>query len=173
VLLDARDAPALERAWRRLEREVRGEFTRAERAGVRLERWAEVRYRGQSHELSLPGGADLAGRFHLEHLLRFGFAARDLAVEVVTLEARGSLPGDAPPRLRAPRRPVAPVGAVPVRHAGRWVRARVWARERLPAGFATRGPAIVAEDGATLWIAPGWNARLHPSGTLMLTRGRA
>jgi N-methylhydantoinase A len=173
VLLDARDRAALERAWRRLEGQVLAEFTRAERTQVRLERWAEVRYCGQSHELSLPGGADLAGRFHLEHLLRFGFAERDLAVEVVTLEARGALPGGSPPRFRAPRRPAAPVGVVRVRHEGRWVRARVWARERLPAGFATRGPAIVAEDGATLWIAPGWSASLHTSGTLILTRGRS
>jgi N-methylhydantoinase A len=172
VLLDARDRAALERAWRRLEGQVLAEFTRAERARVRLERWAEVRYRGQSHELSLPGAADLAERFHLEHMLRFGFAERDLAVEVVTLEARGSLPGDSPPRFRATRRPAAPLGVVRVRHQGRWVRARVWARERLPVGFATRGPAIVAEDGATLWIAPHWTARLHPTGTLILTRGR-
>jgi N-methylhydantoinase A/oxoprolinase/acetone carboxylase beta subunit len=57
-------------------------------------------------------------------------------------------------------------------HDGRrWLRTPVWAREQLPAGFVTRGPAIVIEDGATLWIAPRWTARRHTSGTLILTRG--
>jgi hypothetical protein len=28
------------------------------------------------------------------------------------------------------------------------------------------------EEGATLWIAPGWRARMHASGALVLTRGR-
>jgi N-methylhydantoinase A len=172
VLLDARDHAALERAWRRLEREVRAEFTPAERTRVRVERWAEVRYRGQSHELSLAGGADLAAAFHLEHLRRFGFAEYQLPVEVVTLEARGSLPGDRVPATRSARRAGAPIHRVRVRVDRRWARAPVWAREQLPARFATRGPAIVVEDGATLWIAPGWSARSHASGTLILTRGR-
>lgn len=169
VLLDAADAAAAERAWRRLEDSVRGEFAPAERARVRVERWAEVRYRGQSHELSLRGGPKLAERFHLEHLRRFGFASRDVPVEIVTLEARGSLPGDPLPGARAPRATAAPIGIARVRHGRAWVSAKVWERERLGAGFATRGPAVVVEEGATLWIAPGWRARMHPSGTLVLT----
>jgi hypothetical protein len=28
----------------------------------------------------------------------------------------------------------------------------------------------VLEEGATLWIAPGWKGRLHPRGALVLTR---
>jgi N-methylhydantoinase A len=172
VLIDAGDLAAIEREWRRLERSVRSEFTSGERAGVRLERWAEVRYRGQSHELSLRGGPRLAERFHLEHLRRFGFASREVPVELVTLEARGSLPGEPLPRRRGPGRAAASVGHARVRHAGRWVKARQWVRESLPSGFTTDGPAIVMEEGATLWIAPGWRARMHASGTLVLTRGR-
>jgi N-methylhydantoinase A len=172
VLLDAADRSGLEREWGRLERGVTGEFDRGERAGVRLERWAEVRYRGQSHELSLRGGPALAERFHLEHLRRFGFASRESAVEVVTLEARGWLPGSPAPRARLRRSAAAPLGTARVRHAGAWTRAQVWEREALPAGFTTSGPAVVREAGATLWIAPGWRVRMHASGTLVLTRGR-
>ena len=131
-----------------------------------------MRYRGQAHELSVAAAADLAGRFHLEHLRRFGFAERERAVEVVTLEARGSLPGDTPPRPRLPRRPAKPIGTTRVRHDGRWLLARVWAREDLDARFATPGPAIIAEDGATLWVAPGWSAKMHATGTLILTGKR-
>ena len=42
--------------------------------------------------------------------------------------------------------------------------------EALPAsGLA--GPAIVSDAGATLWVAPGWRARRHASGAVVVTRG--
>src|SRR5262249_10092672 len=75
VLLPAADGAAIERALSELEREVRAGFPRTARRGVRIERRAEVRYRGQSHELSLAACPDLAGRFHREHARRFGFAS--------------------------------------------------------------------------------------------------
>jgi N-methylhydantoinase A len=174
VLIDAGDRAALERAWRRLDAEVWAEFPRAERRRVTIERWAEVRYRGQSHELSLPGASRLAARFHLEHRQRFGFSDPAASVEVVTLESRGSLPGDPLPRTAARPERATGAGAVThVHHRSRRLAARVWSRSALGAGFAARGPAIVVEEGATLWIAPGWRARMHASGTLILTRGRA
>lgn len=191
VLLDARETAALERAWRGLETEVRRQFAaspgppggRVPR--IRLERWAEVRYRGQSHEVPLrvPAAAlaTLGGRFHREHARRFGFADPARAVEVVTLEVRGAAPdawqavATAMSRERVSH-PAGGGGGRPartrVRHGGRWLSAAVWERAALPAPFARRGPAIVLEDGATLWIAPGWGVRLHASGTLVLERGR-
>ena len=173
VLMDVSDRVSLERAWRRLDEEVRAEFPREERRRVTIERWAEVRYRGQSHELPLAGAARLVERFHLEHRRQFGFSDPGLPVEVVTLESRGALPGVPLPRpaAKAPRAPAA-VGRARVRHDGRWLEARVWSRSALGAGFAARGPAIVVEEGATLWIAPGWRARMQASGTLILTLSR-
>jgi N-methylhydantoinase A len=169
VLLDARDGTALERELRRLEDAVRREFPAAERARVRIEQRAEVRYRGQSHELSLVAGAGLGERFHREHGRRFGFADRSLPVEVVTLEVRGALRA-VPPRPARERGRIESAPAARVRHAGRWLTAGVWPRAALPAGFAARGPAVVSEEGATLWIPPGWGARLHHRGTLVITR---
>jgi len=173
VLLDAHDRPALERAWRGLERLVLRDLAGHPRSRVRLERWAEVRYRGQSHELSLPDDPRLANRFHAEHRRRFGFAEPHVPVEVVTLEARASLPGDPLPRAAEAVGSATSAGRARLRHAGAWVNARVWVREELPASFRARGPAIVVEEGATLWIAPGWEARRHANGTLVLTRRRA
>ena len=188
VMLASGEIAALERAWRDLETEVRRQFAASPGVParrIRLERWAEVRYRGQSHELPVrvpPGSLrTLAARFHREHARRFGFSDPARPVEVVTAESRGSAPDAwalvnaalARERARQPTdtRRVPPQRAR-VRHAGRWLSARVWERAALPAAFATHGPAIVIEDGATLWIAPGWSASLHRSGTLVLKRGR-
>jgi len=171
VLLAPND-PRLERTWRGLETKVRSALATFGRRRARLERWAEMRYAGQSHELAVPGGAELAERFHREHERRFGFADRARAVQVVTIEARAVLPGERPPsRVRRAARRTAPEH-VTMRHAGRAVRASVWRREELGANFQAPGPALVLESGATLWIPPGWRARMHVSGTLMLTRGR-
>lgn len=194
VLLDARDRAALERAWALLEREVRAEFGPAEQRALVLERWAEVRYRGQSHELPLPGGAPppwtraqrlpggratrpgagLDAHFHQEHERRFGFCDPGRPVEVVTLEVRAATPPEwglvARPSAPAARKPATPPARARVHWSGRWLQARVWPRRGLPRGRPVAGPAIVADEGATLWVAPGWGARVHPNGTVVITR---
>ncbi|HET7226519.1 MAG TPA: hypothetical protein VFK69_12485, partial [Candidatus Eisenbacteria bacterium] len=44
----------------------------------------------------------------------------------------------------------------------------LWRFESLPRGFSAAGPAIVAQDGATLWVPAGWRMRMHPTGTLIV-----
>jgi len=44
------------------------------------------------------------------------------------------------------------------------------AREALAPGRPMPGPAVIADDGATLWVAPGWSATLHRSGAVVVTR---
>lgn len=173
VLLDATRARDIEAAWQALERDVRAEFASPERARVRIERFAEMRYRGQSHELSLAGGPALAARFHRAHAQRYGFDARDSAVEVVTVEVRGALPGRALPAPARRRGAVAHAANAVVWSGGREVRVAVWAMRDLPAGARVRGPSIVVEDGATLWVPAGWRGAMHRSGTLLLERGKA
>jgi N-methylhydantoinase A len=177
VLADARDLAELERTWRELELGVRSDFAPAERRGLTLERWAEVRYQGQSHEVPLAGGPGLLERFHREHERRYGFSDPGRAVEVVTLEVRGATP-DAwglVTRLRAGAARAAAVrpGRMRVRAHGRWLEAAVWSRPALPRRGVIPGPAVIADAGATLWVAPGWRARRHASGTVVLTRGGA
>ena len=172
MLLPAADGAAIERALRDLERDVRARFPSAELRRVRIERHADVRYRGQSHELSLPAGPDLAARFHREHARRFGFADPTRAVEVVTLEARGWIPGQrafgGERAFGGGARPGA--GAARVRHEGAWLEAVIWDRDSMGAASKVRGPAVVIESGATLWVPPGWSGTLGAGGTLILRR---
>ena len=61
---------------------------------------ADLRYRGQSFELTVPLGADLAGRFHVAHEERYGYADRERAVELVAVRTADVRPGpelDLPP----------------------------------------------------------------------------
>ncbi len=177
VLLPARPQAPLAREIVALERRVRARFGAGERRRVRLERWAEVRYRGQAHELSVPAddlGA-LETRFHEAHARRFGYADRTREVIVVTLEVRGEVASELPrpaPRPVPRRRAVAAAARAYtlVRHAGRDVRAGLFARAALAPGARLRGPAIVLDAGATCWLPPDWSARVTPHGALLATR---
>lgn len=175
VLADARDTRTLTSAFARLEREVLRAFVPADRARVRLERRAEVRMLGQAHELSLEGWplATLAARFHALHERRYGFADREAALQVVTVEVGGWLPEQLPRERHQPcTRRAAPSERVRVWHGGRALAASVLTRDAMALGTAIAGPAVVSDDGATLWVAPGWVARRHASGAVVVTRGR-
>ena len=99
--------------------------------GGRLEVSCDLRYAGQSFELTVPAepAATLVERFHRLHRERYGFDDPGAELELVAVRAAAVVPG---PGL-APRR-----------------------RRR---GAPLHGPASVAMDGATLWVASGWTAR--------------
>ena len=174
VLAEAGDLPALARVLASLEKEVLATFPAAQRARVKLEHRAEVRALGQAHELTVAAKplATLRERFHAAHERRYGFADAQAKVQVVTLEAGGWL-AEPLPRERAfsthAKREKRQVGAW---HNGRAVLAEWTRRDALTSGARLHGPAIVADDGATLWVAPGWSARRHPSGAVVVTRER-
>ncbi len=128
----------------------------------------DLRYVGQSHELTLPFTARFADAFHAAHRRLYGYADPERPIEVVNLRvlARG-----AGPRPRDPRWPTDVTRrGVPhrVRWGGRWVPALAWPRAALAAATTHRGPLVVSEFSATIFVPPGWRVRVHPSGHLEL-----
>src|SRR5690606_13620475 len=124
----------------------------------RVERRVDMRYRGQSHEISVavePGDSpeSLEERFHALHHEMNGFARPDDPVEVVTVRAvaeGASLLGwEDLPRLGEGPLPTPRRRTVTIR--GSEVTADVWWRPDLPAGGVLSGPAVIEEDvGTTL-----------------------
>jgi N-methylhydantoinase A len=95
---------------------------------------ADLRYRGQSFELSVPLGGDLAESFHLAHEERYGYADRERALELVAVRTAEVRPG---PELRLPKgEPLEAEGPARLELAG----ATCW----LPPGW------VGARDGPTL-----------------------
>jgi N-methylhydantoinase A/oxoprolinase/acetone carboxylase beta subunit len=54
---------------------------------------ADLRYAGQSFELTVPLQADLAGAFHDAHEERYGYADRDREIELVAVRTADVQPG--------------------------------------------------------------------------------
>ena len=158
--------------------EVRSQHVPAERIG--LHRQIHLRYAGTDTALpvGLPDGGNAAGlraAFEAAHRRRFGFvvADRDLIVEAVSVEAVGGTerPTDSviPPADGPPTPPLRPDRAF---MNGAWHDTPVFAREHLRPGQRIPGPAIVSEPTATTVVEPDWQAELHPTGSLLLTRRR-
>jgi N-methylhydantoinase A len=153
--------------------ELEHEFAALEAAGVPemgaghvMERSVDVRYRGQGYELNVACDAASADRFHAMHELRYGFANRERALEIVNVRLRVRVPAEryAP----AAEETVAGDGAQALRGEravyfdGAWVQARVYDRERLRPGDAIAGPALVAEYTSVTVLPP--DARLAVDG---------
>ncbi|HDK45570.1 MAG TPA: hydantoinase/oxoprolinase family protein, partial [Actinobacteria bacterium] len=133
----------------------------------------DVRYRGQSHETTVPyrpgeGAAVLEARFHDAHRIRNGFARVGDPVEVVTVRSaalgtpalRWSDLDDAVPEGKAAR------GTREVLTSGGAVDADVWWRHGLAPGTTIEGPAVIEEREATVFLDIGERATVHPSGAL-------
>ncbi|RMD79347.1 MAG: hydantoinase/oxoprolinase family protein, partial [Gammaproteobacteria bacterium] len=136
-----------------------------------IERWVDCRYRGQSFALTVDweGGEAAAAAFEALHEARYGHRL-PLPVELVTLRLQA----------RGPRPALELAGALEARLAGLPAQTRVHGlarpvpvrrRAEVPEEEALPGPALVVDPVATTWLAPGWRARRHPSGSLLLEKG--
>jgi N-methylhydantoinase A len=101
----------------------------------------DLRYRGQSHELTVRGAQrhELRERFEALHEERYGHRDSDGEVELVTVRVTGRLPA-----------PAVDFGA--------------------PAGEEVEGPTVVALPEATLVVPEGWSGSTDDTGTLVLQR---
>ena len=177
-LLGELDPGRLEDAFGELEQAARADLDSPE-----LRRAADLRYRGQSFELTVAAGDPerLAARFGTEHERRYGYRMEDEPIEVVSVRLRATVAvdpaepagGPAPAAGDSPERPAgggAPSGERRVNFDGDWRAARVWNRAELGHGSTLSGPAVVEFPESTCVLAPGWDGELDASGTLVLVR---
>lgn len=161
--LDQDAGPALESAFAELE-------LRASAQGSSRERFADLRYTAQSHELTVEAHdlSDLRARFDEQHERRYGYALPDERVDVVSLRSVETIAVEAPDLPAAPARD----GGRPPRRRvnldGDWIEVPVWQRSDMGTGSAVEGPAVVELAEATCVVRPQWRGLVDDSGTLVL-----
>jgi N-methylhydantoinase A len=153
-----------EKAFRGLERKARGEMREA-----RLARIADIRYAGQSYELTVPWQPDDPGApFHRQHERVYGYADPSRAIEVVTARVRATV---AVKKVGALRRSVGTQVGRPVLQsrriysAGKFRLTTVYNRDQFT---RAKGPVLIVDYGSTTLVPPGWTALRDLHGNLIL-----
>lgn len=175
VMLPGESIGNLAEIFRELERQGAEEFS-AEGVTAVAERTLDLRYRRQGFELNVAFDPENPARaiqgFHRLHERRYGFADPARAVEIVNVRVRMSSAGEA---YRPTPRPLQPGDGSAAQYAERPVYfeegfrpARFFMRERLVAGDAVRGPAMITEYTAATLVAPGCTARVDGFGNLLI-----
>jgi N-methylhydantoinase A len=148
-----------ESRFRRLEQQAKKDLRSA-----KLERFADVRYAGQSYELTIPWG----GSFHKEHQRVYGYSDPKRTTQIVTLRLRAT---------RAVKRPSLRVSGQRMKPAstkrrvwisGKWREVETGPREMI-GRTPKSGPMVITDYGSTTLIPPSWTARMNSAGSLILT----
>jgi N-methylhydantoinase A len=155
-------------AFATLEKQGRAELTQAgfSESDAILQRAADLRYRGQSFELTVPAEGDTAAtlaNFHKSHALRYGHSRASAPVEIVNLRvtARALRAKPVSPVAESvgdPNPQVARLGAIQLNTRDQWQSSPIYDRTRLLPGHVLSGPALVVQEDATTVILPGWRA---------------
>ena len=145
---------------------------------ISLEWRLDMRYQGQSHEITITIPIDLKDietstreHFDSEHETQFGYKLPDRAVEWATVRVVGTAPQIESNRLEIPQRKERRSFSVRkvILNDGTGTDAHVFHRSELPTENIP-GPAIIEQLDTTTWVAPGWSAEQKPDGLLWLRR---
>jgi N-methylhydantoinase A len=143
---------------------------------LRIERFLDLRYRGQAFELTIPlTGRDdsinaVNARFEQRYGQRYGFSRAGKQVELVTVRitATGLVPA---PTWKADNNPsTEPSGQRSIFWDGDWKLATVLRREQLQPSLKIDGPTVIEEYGSTTFVPPGWRCAADELGNLRLER---
>jgi N-methylhydantoinase A len=141
---------------------------------ARRRRMADLRYRGQSSELTVDaegGATDLGEAFHRSHKERYGYRMDDQPVEVVSLRLAAFGSGTVPELGDEPSAQESEIGTRQGWFDGRWRPVPVHDRRLMGAGSRVSGPTILDFPEATCVVRAGWRGAVDEAGNLVLGRG--
>jgi len=142
---------------------------------------ADMRYLGQSFELTVPlgeieladeTGAALRRRFHETYVQVYGYGDEGAELEILDLRvtAVGVSPKQQLERISGSTRTIPPtIGHREIFIGGRLWPANVYQRDELYPEFRFDGPAIVEQFDTTVFVTPGWQVRVDEFGNLFGT----
>jgi 5-oxoprolinase (ATP-hydrolysing) len=174
------DTEALERLFAPLEAQGRADMERERQTlvsqnsiQVSFQRLYDLRYTGQSYELTTPDAGSLAEtlvRFHALHEQRYGHSHPEQSVQLVAVRIKAVLQ---PPQPALPTTPYAGsstehalLGERPMIFAGGEHIARLYERERLRHGNHITGPALLVQSDSTILLPPNWEAEVDAYGNV-------
>ena len=138
----------------------------------------DMLYTGQTHTVAVPveqtalDAPGLMAAFEAAYHTAFGRVLDGIPVRVMNLRyARIGVRPKFDLAVLAPQSEgsTEALGVQRVYHAGQWWDAQRYARLELPIGAAVNGPAILEQPDTTVWLEPGFTARVDALGNLLIT----
>lgn len=169
--LDQLFRPLLAEAYR----DLRKEGFAKER--MRLLRFLDVRYAGQSYELTIPFAVGYRKEFNKVHLRQYGYADERRPVEVVNLRVKAVGVTDKPRlaeiEFKGKDANPARIDRRAIRFEGRIYQADVYARGMLGAGNVITGPALILDYESTAVVPPSYVSRVDKYGNLIISQRKS
>ncbi len=140
---------------------------------VRLQRYLDMRYQGQSYEILVPCDGGFRDSFHALHEKLYGYCNKDKDIEVVNVRVRAIGTPDKPEissSASAGEELVADA-VLDVRQTvfdGKAHQTRVVNRVALKHGNCVRGPAIIVEYSSTIVVPPFASVRIDAYGNIIM-----
>ena len=136
----------------------------------------ELRYRGQSFELAIPGTtsaspAELRRAFEAEHEERYGYSDPEQALELVTVRVSATTPGARITLAGAHERSASERGRRAATLGGEQRELDIVRGAPAP-GAAIEGPTIVELPESTVLVPEEWSGEVDEAGTIHLRRAR-
>ena len=129
-----------------------------------FERHAEMRYRGQRHNIKVPvsglkEAAQIRAAFERDYKRRYGHADAKAPAEFQALHLSAFARLKQPEIARLPRAAAnsqpAQLRKIYIGNAGGWLDGQIFHRDALEPGFSATGPAVIEEYGSTTLVWPG------------------
>jgi N-methylhydantoinase A len=156
------------------QREVASEGVPPDR--ITLHRELDIRYLGQSYELTVPLTPGFVDAFHQAHHRAYGHGEPSAPLEVVNLRLRAVGAVTPPPLPRTEVGPSdpsrAPEGCRPVVIGSGLAQVPFYLGERLAAGQVVPGPAVIVQSDTTIFIVQSDRAAVDEGYNLVIEVGR-
>jgi N-methylhydantoinase A len=144
-----------------------------DKKNVRLERYLDMRYEGQSYEIIVPFDKNYINGFHDLHEKTYGYRNEDEIVEIVNIRLRARGLPEKPKFQKARKKRAQPVEQALLEEREvvfdqRAEKTQVLARDKLLNGNRIPGPAILVEYSSTIVIPPFAEASVDEYGNVIM-----
>jgi N-methylhydantoinase A len=132
--------------------------------------FVDLRYRGQSYELTVPFASGFVETFHKTHERRYGYSSPGMEVELVNVRTVFVGVRPKPKFVKAARQRGKAVsdGSRSVWIDGKQMKTRIYNREKLGCGHRLDGPAIIGEYSSTTLVPPDFRCTVDEYLNLVL-----
>ncbi|MFW6119632.1 MAG: hydantoinase/oxoprolinase family protein [Petrotogales bacterium] len=146
----------------------------SEKANIFVERFLDIRYKGQSYELVVPFSKEFINNFHEEHKKLYGYSSRDKDIEIVNIRVRAKAMTEKPEiepckAKKSTSTKNAFLGESNAVFYGKAYNTGLYSRKSLNYGSNIKGPAVILEYSSTTVVPPGAVVEIDQYRNLVIT----